>query len=688
MRLLGSNLLPFTVAQMPSNWTTGLEVEAYFFEGSMPDDLSAYYNDHRKLIEDSVAASRIVLQPTADGLVLMQQNSYGVKAVYGSVYDPKLGVTIHYPKNIIPRRTNASSSTLDIDAAYATDLVTGNKKMKQHISLGLYSGFPVGTVRQLADFVGNFTAQIATMCDLVFDGVKSFDALLADDPAKANVATINISAQGSGAGSSPIGTQGTFTVPANYNTNAFGTTISSDILRCYGSIVNTSRRPIPVSIGDKSSAAISKTIGYAILLIPDSNFGSLAVGNYDIRFMATKVGVTGAGELIELEKLTLTSGEFAEVTQVRTSTLLTPDDPNAPIETSGSGIYNVFNKETGNTTKAYIDADTDGGPWLLIGSWQTLDTATDAQRKYSETIQKGKTVRPYAQTVDSTKPVFSENFTNKSDEWMFTDDLAGWVNLYGTYQIGTTLAADKTVLGATEAIALRTSIGDKVAYARGAGWGVDSDLTAYNFALWTTTGNGGPCGGANVVGSSKICPTFGDWNGATNHCDGAGNKKLWLRMSKENFTLAGKQSKTYAEFIAASDSLTKQDQTSVFGSVTGARAIDFTNTQSGTMWGTPYGSYFTYDSNSGVSIIHCCPDRDVFDEIAITSKRRVVVVLQQEGTIASFASLARNGFTSSSYGSFTALSIRKFVYWDYKLGAMMQSNPYSKSDPVAWDGTF
>lgn len=318
MRLLGSNLLPFSVAQLPGTWNTGIEAEAYFFEGDIPADLSQYFLDHRKLIADSVAVSRIVLQPTTEGLMFHQAYSHGVKAVAGSVYDPKLGVTVHYPKNIIPRRTTASGSTLDIDAAYAIDLMTGNKKLKHHLSLALFPGFPINAVRTLSDFIGTTYGQIGTVCDLVFDGLKTFDGALSDTPDKSVQTIASINSVSTTEGATPSGTVSALTVPANLATNLAPTAIVTDILRVTGN--NAARRLLPVSVGDKSTTPVTKTLGHAIVLIPDSNNGALATGNYDIRIFATKIGVKGSGELIEVESLTVSSGEFVEVLQVRTAT--------------------------------------------------------------------------------------------------------------------------------------------------------------------------------------------------------------------------------------------------------------------------------------------------------------------------------------------------------------------------------
>ncbi|AXG66484.1 hypothetical protein JA13_081 [Dickeya phage vB_DsoM_JA13] len=350
MRLLGSNLLPFSVAQLPGTWSTGIEVEAYFFEGTIPSDLSQYFLDHRKLIADCVGASRIVLQPTSEGLLMSQPYTHGIKAVPGSVYDPKLGVTIHYPKNIIPRRTTASASTFDIDTAYATDLLTGNKKMKLHPSIGLFPGFPVSAPMQLTDYVGNMAAQTATVADMVFDSLITFDAALSDSPNKNAAASLQIIAASTTAGATASGTSVNLSVPVNVATNAAPSAITTDILRAVGN--SSVRRCLPVSIGDKSTTKVTKNIGYAILLIADSNNGALAAGTADIRMIAVKVGAKGSGELIELESLAISTGEFPEVLQVRTAKTLSAAntlpswiEPNARIAISAENFNSSPSKD-------------------------------------------------------------------------------------------------------------------------------------------------------------------------------------------------------------------------------------------------------------------------------------------------------------------------------------------------------
>lgn len=729
MRLLGSNLLPFSVAQLPGTWSTGIEVEAYFFEGTIPSDLSQYFLDHRKLIADCVCASRIVLQPTVEGLLMLQQYTHGIKAVPGSVYDPKLGVTIHYPKNIIPRRTTASATAFDIDAAYATDLLTGNKKMKLHPSIGLFPGFPVSAAMQLTDYVGTMAAQTATVADLVFDSLITFDAVLADSPNKNAAASLQIITASTTSGATPSGTTVNLSVPANLATNAAPSAMTTDILRAVGN--SSVRRCLPVSIGNKATAKVTKNIGYAILLITDSNSGALAAGNADIRMIAVKVGAKGSGELIELESLAVSTGEFPEVLQVRTaktlstaSVLPTWIDPNARLAFSGdnftaspatdylgnkvtytgwpkqsdgsvkgtygssmnfpisldidfsksfymefdyrqddtssnaeldlvnihttftdrfilaldrsnetglclwnnqqgtkvarpfsyytglrttsfvrvvyqydadtsthkfsingtvvdsfvykvlpytkqpvqilgtyggaalpvaylrnfqmvqgkkvdllgSGVYEVLDLKTGETNNAYINNSDGGGAWMLIAAWQAINGNI---RNFNQLMQKGFTVLPNDELLDPLFPCYPKTFMNNSEEWMFTSDRVGWVNLYGSYMYGKTFASGDINIGAGVPVPVTTPLGAKNVYGRQSGWSGATPLNS-NFGLWTHPNNTGPCGGSNVVGSDKICPCAGNWGSPENHCDSTGTKRLYLRINSSDFKLIRK----------------------------------------------------------------------------------------------------------------------------------------------------
>jgi len=674
MRLLGSNLLPFSVAQLPGTWSTGIEVEAYFFEGDMPSDLTAYFQDHRKLISDAVAASRIVLQPTTEGLAFMQAYSYGWKAIAGSVYDPKMGVTIHYPKSILPRRTTASSSALDVDTAYAVDLPTGNSKMKQHMSVGLYPGFPVGTLRQLSDFVGNTVSQIANVADLDFGRAITFDAALADSYDRSAAATLLIAAQGTG-GTTSAGSMTTLTVPANVDTNRAGGTINTDILRVTGN-ANSVRRVLPVTMGDVSTAKVSKTIGYAILLIPDSNFGSQSIGTYDIRFMATKVGAKNSGELIELESLTISTGEYAEVVQVRTSTELEPNnglplwvDPNAKLALSASYFG------------ASPSKDAFGTPFTFTGWPQQSDNAIKGTKGSSIAVEAAN------HTFDPTKSFtiqfdFKQDVTDRDCEFLILQTATSFND---RFIISLDQSNEKGLL------IWNNQQSSKIQRA----WSLYSVLRTTTFvkfkyvydaktATHTISVNG------NVIDSfvyavlpitKTLLTVKGAYESTTSAIATIRNYQIIQAPSASEYT--------YQQFLDMSANLPVHNIAGSFDQTSGARILSFESQTpvNRTLWGSPYGTYFTYDSGGDNVVNHSCPDRDVYNELVL-SKRRTVALCKFEGNLPSFVSVDRNGYVSSSYGSFGGYSISKFVYWDYKLSKMMQVNPFAASAPVAWDGTF
>lgn len=328
MKILGHNLLPFTVAQLPANWTIGLDIEAYFFAGNIPTDLTSYITDHRNLFGNCIAANRIILKPTTEGLMLLQEYSHGFKAVSGSVYDPKLGVTIHYPKNMIPRTFQNSNSVVDIQTAYSLGMDSGNKKLKQQVSLALVNGFPIATDKSLGGnplAAASIYASLASCVDLEYENSILFDAIVSDDATKPAAASLIMSNNDS-AGTPAVGTEVTYTLPANVAANQNTTTITSSKLRIRGD-AQSFRRLIPATVGDVHTTPVTKTIGWALLVFVDSNLNTLGQGLKDVRVMATKVGLLESGELIELASLNVSTGQFAEVLQVRTATTL---DSSAP----------------------------------------------------------------------------------------------------------------------------------------------------------------------------------------------------------------------------------------------------------------------------------------------------------------------------------------------------------------------
>lgn len=103
-----------------------------------------------------------------------------------------------------------------------------------------------------------------------------------------------------------------------------------------------------------------------------------------------------------------------------------------------------------------------------------------------------------------------------------------------------------------------------------------------------------------------------------------------------------------------------------------------------TMWGTPYGSRMTWDSSFGHVIQHCFPTQGLYNDfIASTNDSRVVCLVRSAITTgSSYISLTRNGYTSSSYGTFSGTTVDQFIYYDPNTARVMTYNPGTISTPT------
>lgn len=107
---------------------------------------------------------------------------------------------------------------------------------------------------------------------------------------------------------------------------------------------------------------------------------------------------------------------------------------------------------------------------------------------------------------------------------------------------------------------------------------------------------------------------------------------------------------------------------------------DFTD-QVGTMWGTPYGSRFTNDSNMSRVMQHALPTAAVYTDYK-TNKRRCVFRNVALGSQASYPALNRNEYSSSSYGSWSGIYMDEFIYWDAVAQRVMRYNPNALTTPT------
>ncbi len=314
MRILGHNLLPFSVLNLSTGWaaaaSTGIVANVFFFDTDLAQegDLSQYVTDMRNLYGSAVAATKIVLRPTPEGLLPINELQEGWKARSGHVYEIKNGCTIHYPAQAIPV---GYPDQTQIQTAYASSVAAGNKAL-WGIGPAGYRAWDFAGVPHDALMPG---IHLSTT-DLTFDTAVSIDAVLSD------VSDMSSAAAGTIAPISDTGVVGTavnWTLAAGQEGNKLATaTSSSKRFRFYQS--SGTRRVIPVSTADVSQNASYKSVKWAIVLIQDSNYGALTNGNLIPTYFACPVGTVNSGELIELLSTTLGPGEFASVAQLRLST--------------------------------------------------------------------------------------------------------------------------------------------------------------------------------------------------------------------------------------------------------------------------------------------------------------------------------------------------------------------------------
>lgn len=316
MRILGHNLLPFSVLALGSGWASnaanGQIVNVFFFDTEMADqgNFSQHLLDMRNLFDNAVAATRLVLRPTTEGLLPLMDQQEGWKARSGHVYEIKNGATVHYPSKARPIGYNGAASA-QIRTAYNTSNDAGNKALWGIGQAGYrawdYAGVPHDA---LMPGIHNSTT------DLTFDYAVTIDAVLSD------VSDMSSACAGEIAPIDDAGVVGNtvaWTLAANQEGNMIASAVP--VSKRYRFIQTSgTRRVLPVTASDVSRNASYKTIKTAVVVIQDTNYGALANGNYIPTYFACEVGAVGSGKPIELMATSLGPGEFASVAQLRLST--------------------------------------------------------------------------------------------------------------------------------------------------------------------------------------------------------------------------------------------------------------------------------------------------------------------------------------------------------------------------------
>lgn len=142
----------------------------------------------------------------------------------------------------------------------------------------------------------------------------------------------------------------------------------------------------------------------------------------------------------------------------------------------------------------------------------------------------------------------------------------------------------------------------------------------------------------------------------------------------------------YTNFLAAISGYQEITSGNTVGTAEGYRKLTMAS-PGGTMWGTPWGNRFTYDSQITRVAQHCLPDITTLNE-TIGSRRVVLFKFHYIASQSSYVSLARNNYTSLAYGTFNGQQVLDFLYYDAARGEVMRVNPLLASTPIPWDGSF
>jgi hypothetical protein len=197
-----------------------------------------------------------------------------------------------------------------------------------------------------------------------------------------------------------------------------------------------------------------------------------------------------------------------------------------PIE-GQSGIYDIGDGN-GNTTKAYVDMNTDGGYWILIARWNQMPSNTGIV-PFNKVVLKGGTLKTYSNNAAS-YPVLPDGTKNISQRILFKSENATWTSMFGAWQSFNTYSTNTNIGGG---IPVSTPLGAKTVYPEAAGWPTQrkTDLSD-TFGLWPVSGNGGPCGGAGTAGSNRICASYS--YATAPHFDVTSLKQIYIKGVKSN----------------------------------------------------------------------------------------------------------------------------------------------------------
>jgi hypothetical protein len=190
-----------------------------------------------------------------------------------------------------------------------------------------------------------------------------------------------------------------------------------------------------------------------------------------------------------------------------------------------SGIYSI-NDGSGGAYKAYVDMKTNGGNWILLSRWSTVQPTS---RLFAQILWQGQATSGW--TNDPTNyPVIPNGVINNSSQLMFIPGHPDWIAKYGGWMTINTFSGPTSASIDAAGFNANTPNGVVKMYGYQAGWSIVSNGGS-PFGLWTQFGNSGPCGGAGIVASTKMCMISNIDPSVNNHFDYTYLKQMYLKAT-------------------------------------------------------------------------------------------------------------------------------------------------------------
>ncbi len=260
--------------------------------------------DMRNYFRKCAVASSITIQSTLYGYCHRAESNVGIKAVAGSVYRPDIGMTIHYPDAIIP-------FAIPWAAGAVPETEAGNVNMYGRWNLLPYQ-LP-GTV--LSHATPTSKSVIDVVAQLEFNREVVVDAVWRNSRTKDTNAKMVISPKRL---DSEVADTRIVEMPIGGTTIATESATTRQVRMRYdiAAPVATNKDSLNIGqAGDHGTAPVTKTVTHALFIFPRYEASK---DQTDYVMWGSEVGATGSNTYIELEKVTLSTGEFPVITNLRT----------------------------------------------------------------------------------------------------------------------------------------------------------------------------------------------------------------------------------------------------------------------------------------------------------------------------------------------------------------------------------